>query len=209
MEKTQGESEPRINKKQEIADCLAKGRFVFIKGDVTEDKVPSWEAKVKELTQTTDPIVLAINTYGGNISATWAVMGAIMEGSFKDEFRNKIRRVYSLAVEDCRSAGAEALMLGVRLDGAFATPGTIIQFHGSATPEEFPDRAKRVRVVKHRDFVLYPTLHLLSAKTGIPLETLKKNVKANIAYSAQEAKKIGIIEDIYDGPIPEELLSKE
>jgi hypothetical protein len=141
MENLENEPIQIIDKKKEIADCLSTGKFVHIKGDITKDKVPAWESKIEELLQSPDPIVLLINTYGGDVVALWRVTGALMKGSFTGEYRQreKIRRVYTLAVEDCRSAGIEALMFGVRLDGAFATANTTIQFHGSATSEEFPE----------------------------------------------------------------------
>lgn len=211
MENLENEPIQIIGKKKEIADCLSTGRFVHIKGDITEDKVPAWESKIEDLLQSPDPIVLLINTYGGDISALWAVTGALMEGSFTGDYgkREKIRRVYALAVEDCRSAGFEALMLGTQLDGAFATANTIIQFHGSTTPEEFPDEQLRTKAAEQKNFVLFATLKILSIRTGIDFEKLRKFARENVAYSAQEAKKLGIIEDIYDGPIPENLLTKE
>lgn len=211
MEHLEGEPMPTVDKKKEIADCLSRGRFVHIRGDIVEDKVPAWESKVNELLQSPAPIVLVINTYGGDIFALWAVTGELMKGSFKGygRHREKIRRIYTLAVEDCRSAGFDALMLGVELDGAFATANTTIQFHGSATPEEFPEEERRTNASQLKDFVLFPTLKILSIKTGIDFEKLQKFARENGEYSAQEAKELGIIEDIYDGPIPENLLTKE
>ena len=197
----------KLNEKiKDVEDCLNNGRYIAIKGDIwenTENNAIRWKKELDELTsQNNNPVVIAINSNGGDLYQVWGLVGELREMLNK---KPEIK-IYTLGVKYCLSAGLEALMIGAIIgEGIFVTPDTRMQFHGSTLHDNPKDEREREEIARAREFMLYPTIGLISWRTGVDIEEIKTHAKTDKSYTTSEALKLGIIDGIYDKPVPQHL----
>lgn len=172
----------------DIYSRLLKDRIVFLGGSI-DDEVANLIIAQLLFLESEDPkkdIFLYINSPGGMVTAGMAIVDTM----------NHIKpQVATVAVGSAASAAAVILASGQK-GKRFALPNAEVMIHqplggaqGQATDIEITARhilATRERMNK-----------LLAKMTGQPLERIEKDVERDYFMMADEAKKYGIIDQVY------------
>lgn len=172
----------------DIYSRLLKDRIVFLGGGINDDVANLIVAQLLFL-ESEDPkkdIYLYINSPGGVVTSGMAIVDTM----------NHIKpQVATVAVGIAASAAAVILASGER-GKRFALPNAEVMIHqplggaeGQATDIEIT--AKHILATRDR------LNKLLSKATGQPLERIEKDVERDYFMMADEAKKYGIIDQVY------------
>jgi ATP-dependent Clp protease protease subunit len=172
----------------DIYSRLLKDRIVFLGGPIDDDVANLVIAQLLFL-ESEDPkkdIYLYINSPGGVVTSGMAIVDTM----------NHIKpEVATVCVGSAASAAAVILASGQK-GKRFALPNSEVMIHqplggaqGQATDIEIT--AKHILATRDR------LNRLLSRVTGQPLERIEKDVDRDYFMMADEAKKYGIVDQVY------------
>lgn len=172
----------------DIYSRLLKDRIVFLGGPIDDDVANLIISQLLFL-ESEDPkkdIFLYVNSPGGHVHSGLAIMDAM----------NHIKPdVATVAVGMAASMGSIILASGAK-GKRFALPNADIMIHqpsggaeGQATDIEIS--ARRIISLRHR------LNSILAKTTGQKLEKIERDVERDFFLTAEEAKKYGIVDQIY------------
>ena len=172
----------------DIYSRLLKDRIVFLGGGVDDDVANLIIAQLLFL-ESEDPkkdIYLYINSPGGSVTAGLAIL---------DTMNHVKPHVATVCVGMAASAAAVILSAGEK-GKRFALPNAEVMIHqpwggaqGQATDIEIT--AKHIIATRDR------LNKILSKNTGQPLEKIEKDVERDYFMMAEDAKKYGIVDQVY------------
>ncbi len=172
----------------DIYSRLLKDRIVFLGGGVDDDMANLIIAQLLFL-ESEDPkkeISLYINSPGGSVSAGLAIL---------DTMNHVKPDVSTVCVGMAASAAAVILSAGAK-SKRYALPNAEVMIHqpwggaqGQATDIEIT--AKHILATRDR------LNKILAKNTGQPLEKIERDVDRDYFMMADEAKKYGIIDQVY------------
>ncbi len=172
----------------DIYSRLLKERIIFLGGPI-EDHTANLVIAQLLFLASEDPkkdIQLYINSPGGSVTATLAMLDTM----------NFIKPDVSTACVGIAASGAAILLAAGAKGKRFALPNAEVMIHqpwggvqGQATDIEIT--AKHIVATRER------LNKILAKTTGQPLERIEKDVERDYFMSAEEAKKYGIVDDIF------------
>ena len=172
----------------DIYSRLLKDRIVFLGGGIDDDMANLIIAQLLFL-ESEDPkkdICLYVNSPGGSVTAGLAIL---------DTMNHVKPSVATVCVGMAASAAAVILAAGEK-GKRFALPNAEVMIHqpwggaeGQATDIEI--RAKHILATRDR------LNKILAKATGQPLEKIEKDVDRDYFMMAEEAKKYGIVDQVY------------
>ncbi len=172
----------------DIYSRLLKERIVFLGGPIDDHTANLVIAQLLFL-EAEDPkkdIYLYINSPGGAVTAGLAILDTM----------NYVKPDIATVTVGVAASAAAVILSAGKKGKRFALPNSEVMIHqpwggaeGQATDIEI--RAKHIIATRER------LNKILSKNTGQPLERIEKDVDRDYFMSADEAKKYGIIDDIY------------
>lgn len=172
----------------DIYSRLLKERIIFLGGGIDDDTANLVIAQLLFL-EAEDPkkdVSLYVNSPGGSVTAGLAILDAM----------NHIKPdVSTVCVGMAASAAAVILAAGAK-GKRYALPNAEVMIHqpwggaqGQATDIEIT--AKHILATRDR------LNKILSKSTGQPLEKIEKDVERDYFMTSDEAKKYGIVDQVY------------
>jgi ATP-dependent Clp protease protease subunit len=177
----------------DIYSRLLKERIVFLSGAIDDDVANITIAQLLFL-ESEDPkkdIYLYINSPGGSVSAALAMY---------DTMQHIKPDVSTICVGLAASAGAVLLSAGAK-GKRFILPNAEVMIHQpwGGTEGQASDIAITAKhILKTRENLN----KILSKNTGKPLAQVEKDTDRDFYMSADEAKKYGIVDEIYNPKNP-------
>lgn len=172
----------------DIYSRLLKDRIIFLGGGIDDDMANLIIAQLLFL-ESEDPkkdIFLYVNSPGGSVTAGLAIL---------DTMNHVKPAVSTVCVGMAASAAAVILSAGEK-GKRFALPNAEVMIHqpwggaqGQATDIEIT--AKHIIATRER------LNKILAKNTGQPLEKIEKDVDRDYFMMAEEAKKYGIVDQVY------------
>ena len=172
----------------DIYSRLLRERIIFMGGPIEDHTANLIIAQLLFL-QSEDPtkdISLYINSPGGSVTATLAMLDTM----------NHIKPDVSTVCVGVAASGAAILLAAGKKGKRYALPNAEVMIHqpwggaqGQATDIEIT--AKHILSVRDR------LNKLLAKATGQKLEKIEADVERDFFMSADEAKKYGIVDDVY------------
>lgn len=172
----------------DIYSRLLKDRIIFLTGPIYDDMANLIVAQLLFL-ESEDPkkdIALYVNSPGGAVTAGLAIL---------DTMNHVKPDVSTVCVGMAASAAAVILAAGAK-GKRFALPNAEVMIHqpsggasGQATDIEIT--AKQILLTRDR------LNKILAKSTGQPLERIEKDVERDYFMMAEEAKKYGIVDQVY------------
>lgn len=182
------EKSPFGERAYDIYSRLLKERIIFLGGPI-EDHTANLVIAQLLFLASEDPkkdIQIYINSPGGSVTATLAMLDTM----------NHIKPDVATVCVGIAASGAAIMLAGGAKGKRFALPNAEVMIHqpwggaqGQATDIEITARhiiATRERLNK-----------ILAKATGQTLEKIEKDVERDYFMSADEAKKYGVIDDIF------------
>jgi ATP-dependent Clp protease protease subunit len=172
----------------DIYSRLLKDRIVFLGGGIDDDVANLVIAQLLflEAEDPKKPISLYINSPGGSVTAGLAIL---------DTMNHVKPEVATVCVGIAASAAAVILAAGER-GKRFALPNSEVMIHqpwggaqGQATDIEIT--AKHIVATRER------LNKILAKSTGQPLEKVAADVERDYFMTAEEAKKYGLVDQVY------------
>jgi len=182
------EKSPYGERAFDIYSRLLKDRIIFLGGPIEDHTANLIIAQLLFLASedAKKDIQLYINSPGGSVTATLAMLDTI----------NYIKPDVATVCVGIAASGAAILLAGGTHGKRFALPNAEVMIHqpwggasGQATDIEIT--AKHIIATRER------LNKLLAKATGQPLEKIEKDVERDYFMSADEAKKYGVIDDIF------------
>lgn len=172
----------------DIYSRLLRDRIIFMGGPIEDHTANLIIAQLLFL-QSEDPkkdISLYINSPGGSVTATLAMLDTM----------NHVKPDVSTICVGLAASGAAILLAAGKKGKRFALPNSEVMIHqpwggaqGQATDIEIT--ARHILSVRDR------LNKLLSKATGQKLDKIEKDVERDFFMSADDAKKYGIVDDVY------------
>jgi ATP-dependent Clp protease, protease subunit len=172
----------------DIYSRLLKERIIFLGGPIEDHTANIVIAQLLFL-ESEDPkkdISLYINSPGGSVTATLAMLDTI----------NHIKPDVSTVCVGVAASGAAILLSAGAKGKRFALPNAEIMIHqpwggaqGQATDIEIT--AKHILSVREK------LNRILAKNTGQPIKNIERDVERDFFMSAEDAKKYGIVDEIY------------
>lgn len=131
------------------------------------------------------PIKIFIETYGGDVYAMWAIIGAI---------RSSQAPVYTYCRGSCMSAGLKIYLAGKK---RFASEHSTFMFH--SVSQWVGGKIEDLRVNQAQLEVLQEWVNdYVSSRTKLTKKELEKMVKSNVEhyFDAKKAYELGIVTDM-------------
>jgi ATP-dependent Clp protease protease subunit len=182
------EKSPQGERAYDIFSRLLKDRIIFIGGPI-EDGMANLVIAQLIFLENEDPkkdIQLYINSPGGSVTSTLAMLDTM----------NYIKPDVVTVCVGIAASGAAILLAGGAKGKRFALPNAEVMIHqpwggaqGQATEIEITAR----QILKTRDRLN----KILAKATGKPLAQIEKDVERDFFMDADEAKKYGVIDDIF------------
>jgi ATP-dependent Clp protease protease subunit len=182
------EKSPYGERAFDIYSRLLKERIIFLGGPI-EDHTANLVIAQLLFLESEDPkkdIQIYINSPGGSVTATLAMLDTM----------NYIKPDVATVCVGIAASGAAIMLAGGQKGKRFALPNAEVMIHqpwggaqGQATDIEIT--AKHIIAVRGR------LNKILAKATGQPLEKVEKDVERDFFMSAEEAKKYGVIDDIF------------
>jgi ATP-dependent Clp protease protease subunit len=182
------EKSPGGERAFDIYSRLLKERIIFMGGPIDDHMANLVIAQLLFL-ESEDPkkdIVLYVNSPGGSVTATLAMLDTM----------NYIKPDVATVCVGIAASGAAVLLAGGAKGKRFALPNAEVMIHqpwggaqGQATDIEITAKhivATRARLNK-----------ILAKASGQPLEKIEKDVERDYFMSAEEAKKYGVVDEIF------------
>ncbi len=182
------EKSPQGERAYDIYSRLLKERIIFLTGAIDDDTANIVIAQLLFL-ESEDPkkdIALYINSPGGSVSAGLALY---------DTMQHIKPDVSTICVGIAASMGAVILSAGAK-GKRFVLPNSEVMIHQpwGGTEGQASDIAITAKhILKTRDSLN----KILAKNTGKPLAQIEKDTDRDFYMSADEAKKYGIIDEIY------------
>lgn len=182
------EKSPYGERAFDIYSRLLKDRIIFLGGPIEDHTANLIIAQLLFLASedAKKDIHLYINSPGGSVTATLAMLDTI----------NYIKPDVATVCVGIAASGAAILLAGGTKGKRFALPNAEVMIHqpwggaqGQATDIEIT--AKHIIATRER------LNKLLAKATGQALEKIEKDVERDYFMSADEAKKYGVIDDIF------------
>lgn len=177
----------RGERSYDIYSRLLKERIIFL-GDEVNDVTASLVVAQLLFLEAEDPdkdIQIYINSPGGSITAGMAIYDTM----------NYIKPdVSTICIGMAASMGAFLLAAGKK-GKRFALPNAEVMIHqpsGGTRGVAEDIRIHAERILKMRETIN----HILSEKTGQPLERIQRDTDRDFFMSAQDAKEYGIIDEV-------------
>lgn len=172
----------------DIYSRLLKDRIIFMGGPIHDESANLIIAQLLFL-ESEDPkkdIFLYINSPGGSVTSTLAMIDTM----------NHIKPdVATVVVGMAASGGAMLLSAGAK-GKRFALPNAEIMIHQPHGGAE--GQASDIEITARQILKLRERLNkMLATNTGQPLSKIEKDVERDFFMSADEAKKYGIIDQVY------------
>ena len=172
----------------DIYSRLLKERIIFLGGPIDDHTANIVIAQLLFL-ESEDPkkdISIYVNSPGGSVTATLAMVDTM----------NHIKPdVSTVCVGIAASGGAIVLSSGAK-GKRYALPNAEImihQPHGGAEGQATDIEITAKQILKLRDRLN----RMLAKNTGKPLAQIEKDVERDFFMSADEAKKYGIVDEVY------------
>jgi len=172
----------------DIYSRLLKERIVFLGGPIDDDVANLVIAQLLFL-EAEDPkkdISLYINSPGGSVTATLAMVDTM----------NHVKPAVSTVCVGMAASGGAILLSAGEKGKRFALPNAEIMIHqphggaeGQATDIEIT--AKQILKLRER------LNRILAKNTGQPFEKIEKDVERDFFMTADEAKKYGLVDQVY------------
>lgn len=172
----------------DIYSRLLKERIVFLGGPIDDDVANLVIAQLLFL-EAEDPkkdISLYINSPGGSVTATLAMVDTM----------NHVKPSVSTVCVGMAASGAAILLSSGAKGKRFSLPNSEVMIHqphggaeGQATDIEIT--AKQILKLRER------LNKILAKNTGQSVEKIEKDVERDFFMSAEEAKKYGIVDQVY------------
>lgn len=182
------EKSPYGERAFDIYSRLLKERIIFLGGPI-EDHTANLVIAQLLFLASEDPkkdIQIYINSPGGSVTATLAMLDTM----------NHIKPDVATVCVGIAASGAAIMLAGGAKGKRFALPNAEVMIHqpwggaqGQATDIEIT--AKHILATRER------LNKILSKTTGQPLDRIEKDVERDYFMSSEEAKKYGIIDDIF------------
>jgi ATP-dependent Clp protease protease subunit len=182
------EKSPGGERAFDIYSRLLKERIIFLGGPIDDHMANLVIAQLLFL-ESEDPkkdVVIYVNSPGGSVTATLAMLDTMAY----------IKPDVATVCVGIAASGAAILLAGGQKGKRFALPNAEVMIHqpwggaqGQATDIEIT--AKHIVAVRGR------LNKILAKATGQPLEKIEKDVERDFFMSADEAKKYGVIDDIF------------
>ena len=173
----------------DIFSRLLKERIIFLGGPIEDNTANLIIAQLLFL-ESEDPkkdIQLYINSPGGSVTATLAMLDTM----------NYIKPDVATVCVGIAASGAAIMLAGGAKGKRFALPNAEVMIHqpwggaqGQATDIEIT--AKHIVATRER------LNKILAKTTGQSLEKIEKDVERDYFMSAEEAKKYGVIDEIFN-----------
>lgn len=184
------EKSPYGERAFDIYSRLLKDRIIFLGGPI-EDHTANLVIAQLLFLASEDPkkdIQLYINSPGGSVTATLAMLDTM----------NYIKPDVATVCVGIAASGAAIMLAGGAKGKRFALPNSEVMIHqpwggaqGQATDIEIT--AKHILATRDR------LNKILAKATGKPLTEIERDVERDYFMSAEEAKKYGIIDEIFSG----------
>lgn len=172
----------------DIYSRLLKERVVFLGGPIDDDTANLVIAQFLFL-EAEDPkkdISLYINSPGGSVSATLAMVDTM----------NHIKPAVGTVCVGMAASGAAILLSAGEKGKRFALPNAEVMIHQPHGGAE--GQATDIEITAKHIVALRTRLNKMLAKnTGQPLAKIEKDVERDFFMTADEAKKYGIIDQVY------------
>ncbi len=172
----------------DIYSRLLKERIIFLGGPIEDHTANNVIAQLLFL-ESEDPkkdISIYINSPGGSVTATLAMLDTM----------NYVKPDISTVCVGIAASGAAILLASGKKGKRFTLPNAEVMIHqpwggvqGQATDIEIT--AKHILSTRDR------LNKILAKSTGQPLDKVEKDVDRDFFMSAEDAKKYGIIDQIY------------
>lgn len=172
----------------DIYSRLLKDRIIFLGGPI-EDQVANLVIAQLLFLESEDPkkdIQLYINSPGGSVTATLAMLDTM----------NHIKPDVATVCVGIAASGAAIMLAGGAKGKRFALPNAEVMIHqpwggaqGQATDIEIT--AKHIVATRER------LNKILAKATGQDLKKIEQDVERDYFMSAEEAKKYGVIDDVF------------
>ncbi|OGG79642.1 ATP-dependent Clp endopeptidase, proteolytic subunit ClpP [Candidatus Kaiserbacteria bacterium RIFCSPLOWO2_02_FULL_55_12] len=172
----------------DIYSRLLKERIVFLGGPIDDDTANLVIAQFLFL-EAEDPkkdISLYINSPGGSVTATLAMVDTM----------NHVKPAVSTVCVGMAASGAAILLSAGEKGKRFALPNAevmIHQPHGGAEGQATDIEITAKQIIKLRAVLN----RILAKNTGQTLEKIEKDVERDFFMTADEAKKYGLIDQVY------------
>jgi ATP-dependent Clp protease protease subunit len=187
------EKSPFGERAYDIYSRLLKERIIFLGGPIDDYTANLVIAQLLFL-ESEDPkkdIALYINSPGGSVTATLAMVDTM----------NYVRADVSTVCVGIAASGAAILLSAGAKGKRYALPNAEVMIHqpwggvqGQAADIEITAR----HIVSMRDKLN----KILAKNTGQPLSKVESDVDRDFFMSVEEAKKYGIIDEIYKTNVP-------
>jgi ATP-dependent Clp protease protease subunit len=172
----------------DIYSRLLRERIIFMGGPI-DDYVANLVVAQLLFLEAEDPkkdISLYINSPGGSVSATLAMLDTM----------NHVKPDVATVCVGIAASGGAVLLAGGKKGKRYALPNAEVMIHqpwggaqGQATDIEIT--AKHLVATRER------LNKILSKATGQPITKVEKDVERDFFMTAEEAKKYGIIDEVY------------
>ncbi len=172
----------------DIYSRLLKDRIVFLGGPIDDDVANLVIAQLLFL-EAEDPkkdILFYINSPGGSVTSTLAMVDTM----------NHVKPAVSTVCVGMAASGAAILLSAGEKGKRFALPNAEVMIHqphggaeGQATDIEIT--AKQILKLRER------LNKILAKNTGQPFEKIEKDVERDFFMTADEAKKYGLVDQVY------------
>ncbi len=182
------EKSPFGERAYDIYSRLLKERIIFLGGQIDDGSANLIIAQLLFL-EAEDPkkdISLYINSVGGSVTAGLAILDTM----------NHVKPHVATVCVGIAASAAAVLLAGGQKGKRFALPNAEVMIHqpwggaqGQATDIEITAR----HIIATRDRLN----KILAKATGQPLEKIEKDVDRDFFMTADEAKKYGIIDQVY------------
>ena len=172
----------------DIYSRLLKERIVFLGGPIDDDTANLVIAQLLFL-EAEDPkkdISLYINSPGGSVTATLAMVDTM----------NHVKPAVSTVCVGMAASGAAILLSAGEKGKRFALPNAEImihQPHGGAEGQATDIEITAKQIIKLRERLN----KILAKNTGQSFEKIEKDVERDFFMTAEEAKKYGLIDQVY------------
>ena len=182
------EQTDRGERSYDIYSRLLDNRIIFITGEINDAVANTVVAQLIYL-ESRDPekdISLYINSPGGSVSAGMAIYDTM----------NYIRcDVRTVCIGMAASMAAILLSSGAK-GKRFALSNSEVMIHQPLGG--FQGQASDIKIhAAHMEKTKKTINRILSENTGMPIETIEKDTDRDNFMSAEEAKKYGLIDEIY------------
>ncbi len=172
----------------DIYSRLLKDRIIFMSGPIDDDTANLVIAQLifLESEDSKKDISLYINSPGGSVTATLAIVDTM----------NHVKPAVSTVCVGMAASGAAIILSSGEKGKRYALPNAEVMIHQPHGGAE--GQATDIEITAKQILKLRANLNRILAKnTGQKLEKVEKDVERDFFMTAEEAKKYGIVDQVY------------